>query len=236
MKTAFFVFGIKRSGNHAIINWLYKMIPNYVHLNNLNPKFLTHAHYNANLVTDASKVTVNYKDNAWLPFTQNHTLLISFEDHDIKQVNEKVIDFCNKCKLEPTTIMIIRDPKNMLASLFKIKKRFDILPNFKNIWMKYADEYLHRSCIQHFIVYDKWFTNVEYRKKIATDMKLEFDDSNHNKIFKHGVSSFDGYRYQNDTTKMDVLNRADFFKDNKQFDTLISDPKMLSLWTQIMNN
>lgn len=232
MKRVFFVFGIKRSGNHAIINWLYKMLPNYVHINNLHPKFLTPAYYNLNLVQ--TTIIENYKDNAWINFRQDNNLIISFEDQDIKTVHEKIVHLCKKCNIEPVTIMIIRDPKNMLASLYKIKKRFDILEGFKNIWINYAEEYLTKKYLQHFIIYDKWFIDQDYRKKISYDLKLTFDDSNHNKIFKHGISSFDGYKFENDTTKMDVLNRANIFKNDSNFENLVSDLKMIELWTKIL--
>ena len=73
----YILIGIRRSGNHAILNWLYPMLGNYCHLNDLKIQHFTKENYDNN-ITDCI-CDKNYVDCKWIPFNKNSNLLISFE-------------------------------------------------------------------------------------------------------------------------------------------------------------
>lgn len=234
MKVYFFV-GIKRSGNHAILNWLYKMIPNYIHLNNLRINSLNVKHYKKHLTNkDEFKSNEIYSDNSWIPFTKNHNLIISLENQDLNIVKTRINKFVNQSKVDHEIILLIRSPHNNMASVWKIfsrQKYKDTLDSTMDkhikLWFDYAEEAIHNklfgSC--KVVLYDRWFMDQQYRSNIANNFDLQFDDSNFEVIYRHGSSSFDGYKYQNNASKMDVLNRFDALSRDTDFLTKIGQHK-----------
>jgi hypothetical protein len=220
----YFVLGIKRSGNHAIINWLYKMIPDYVHINNLPHGLITEDN-----IVKHKKNTYdrNYIDKGWTDYKDN--VIISLENAPLNVTVNKIMSVCH---VPYKIIVVVRNPKNTLASIWKVyENRKDILETHAWMWLAYAEELAKNT--YNVIIYDKWFSDLKYRKLISARLGLVFDDSNFNNIFKHGVSSFDGYKYQNCASKMDVLHRAEYFKGDKYFNSIINNSKMSELWNKI---
>ncbi len=234
----FFVFGVKRNGNHAILNWLYKMIPDYVHLNNLPPELITKQNFVTHLTKTKTASKNNYIDKQWTQYSDKNNLIISVENAVLEQIVKTVTKICTDLKLKFTIIVVLREPRNALASIWKVyDKNLDILNFHQKMWISYAEELLAKKVCMYkdvvCVMYDKWFTDVDYRKAVAKKLDLKFEDSNYDKIFKHGVSSFDGYKYQNSASKMNVLNRFSFFKDDQQFKIVASDKRLAKLWVKL---
>ena len=232
----FFIIGLKRSGNHAIINWLYKMIPNYIHLNNMKISDINKKNYYSFKKNDDKIIDTNYCDKKWIPFTIKNNLIISFEDKDLVHLKSAITNFCNDLKISHNVIIILRSPLNNFASFWQIYKTDkSLLINLIERWKLYAIEsleklYFNDACL---IVYDKWFNDVKYRERLASELGLKFDDSNLNSIFKHGVSSFDGYNYINSAQNMDVLNRCKNFEADTDFKSFTSDPLIQEIWHKL---
>lgn len=231
----YFLLGIKRSGNHAILNWLYKMIPNWVHMNNMPINRLNSSQYKLNLTTLPLKQ--KYVDNRWIPFQSQNTLIISFEDQDLKVVAANISKFCKETNLTPHIGILTRSPQNNLASAYKVfKQNTSILAKYTTLWQRYATEAMDKTnfkengLVIHPIFYDKWFENKKYREEWATNFGLKFDDGNKNSIFKHGTSSFDKMKYKNDASKMDVLNRAASFEKDPNFSRFVNNERTQTLW------
>lgn len=230
----YFLFGCKRSGNHAIINWLYKMIPNYVHLNNMNPNLFTSENYKVNLTT--KPLQWNYIDRRWIPITTKNTLLVSFEDQDFKKTSVFINKFCQDLDYEPIIIILLRSPANNLASAYQVfNKNTNVLAKYVNLWQVYAQEYLNSTIFPNKVnlFYDKWFVNIEYRRELAHKLSLVFNDENFGKMYKHGISSFDKMKFMTDATKMDVLNRDKNFDTDERFTKLANNVKLLDIWNKI---
>ena len=114
----------------------------------------------------------------------------------------------------------------------------ELLLFHKNLWIEYANESITHNIFNNneVIIFDLWFSYSEYRKKIINNLKLKFDDQNFEKIFKHGYSSFDGFNFKDCASKMDVLNRINFYKDDQILLNLINDNIIKDLWEKIYQN
>lgn len=120
-------------------------------------------------------------------------------------------------------ILLVRSPHNHLASilkhptmgnyLFKGSKAYE---GFFDLWIKYAREALD---ITNFvpskivILFDKFVSSEEYRKKISESMEMEHNDSGINTIARRVGSSFNGKTYRNDAQKMDISGRWKYLLD-----------------------
>jgi len=106
---------------------------------------------------------------------------------------------------------MLRNPWNMMAShvqwnkggaLYKRKGRAC------RLWNEYYEEYLKTDSDIYFIIYDKWVTDINYRKKISSDLGLEFSDEQFERVpGSGGGSSFDGTKYDGKAQQMNVLKR-----------------------------
>ncbi|VEP16491.1 conserved hypothetical protein [Hyella patelloides LEGE 07179] len=66
--------------------------------------------------------------------------------------------------------------------------------------------------------YNQWVCDQEYRKNIAKKLDFNFCDTGFNVVKNYGGgSSFDGTKFNNQATKMDVLNRWQNFIDDPEY-------------------
>ena len=191
--------GLRRSGNHAVINWFREQANQSIFFNN-------------------QKI---YKDlsskNAVSEFPWKF-VFVSYEEYGIphksKSVFTKRSAFFRPIK-KRTNIIVLRDPFNLFASRLRHPKlRRQTLVDSKRWirrWKSWAREFLgktnklsHKYCIN----FNEWFENYEYRKRIAYDFNLNFTDAGRDKVSRKGHgSSFDGMKYDGKAGRMNVLDR-----------------------------
>ena len=123
-------------------------------------------------------------------------------------------------------IFLIRSPHNNLASILRIlqlKRGFQkhIFYNFAEDWLMYAREALGET--EYFwkkiIVcnFDEWFSSEDYRRSISDQLGLEYSDKGVNDVIRTVGSSFDGMRLAKEAQKMRVLDRWEYFKDDNDY-------------------
>lgn len=212
-KTELRFFGLRRSGNHAIINWLMPMLgKNVYHINDVHPykDNLCRLYKNCKMIkdkpNDADSVIVSY---------ENVNLSEPWTTMDIE--SDQIIH-----------MLLLRDPYNTLASIFNnsiaVKNPNFRVPqyNFKEMWHNYAKEfigntnYLPDDTIK--VNFNKWFVNKQYREEITKSAGLEINDSNINKMSDYGGgSSFDLMKYNGRAQSMDVLTRWTKFRNSQRY-------------------
>ena len=226
------VVGLKRSGNHAIINWIRKHHHGEVwHLNKIpvkrNPYRFLYEHY------PKEKLKQEAKGN----FTQKDCLIYSYEDHALEQITDNEFERKSEQYLGKSAIqydvLILRDPFNLLASRFKkgyIKVK---CPDrtLVELWISYAQEYLaetHLLTNNKIVVnYNQWFIDVGYRQQLADQLNVKFFDTGFNDVKgQGGGSSFDGIIFRGKAAEMDVLNRWKVFADDPQYQKLINHAEL----------
>jgi hypothetical protein len=155
-------------------------------------------------------------------------------------------------------ILILRDPFNLLASRYRFFKRMNDIRRAdgkraieksaytngnsklswyrKDViyrWKEYARECLGETGFVNnkiFIDYNSWFSNKEYRKKIAKSFGFSFTDRKLNFIpHNGGGSSFDLREKDGDAQKMDVLNRWKKLEGDNMFVNFFRDDELISL-------
>ena len=221
------VSGLRRSGNHAIINWIVQQHNNeYIFINNVQP------------YQDPFDFTKQKKRNTSL-------FVYSYEDVPVSYIYNPKYMNDKKCRYDIIhqdiyNVLIIRNPLNLFASRLKSDKIGvgSKIYNDKDLWIMYAQEYLGFTNFINsdkiLINYDKWFIDVKYRKIIANQLGLKFTDKGMDDVPQFGGgSSFDDLNFDNKGSSMRVLERWKSFQGNKKYERFIKDKVLISLLKEI---
>jgi len=212
-----YVFGIQRSGHHAIIRWILGQFP---HLN-----------------IDTDLIKSNIFINDWLkggvtncPQTKTNLVcdiphndqirLVSYENNKEVLINENrdlLLKDGNYC------FVVLRDPLNWYASMKKLWK-IPISDYKIELGIRYFEEFVIKKIDNRVIpiIYDKWFINRQYRDSIAKKLVKTPNDRGFGKMFSYNMigSSFDNWKYKNDATKMNVLERYKYLSNDEIYELL----------------
>lgn len=225
------IFGLRRSGNHGIINWIVRQSSGRV-------VFLNNAKINMNPFRSRY---IDFKEphirrEAWGNLSKKDLLIISYEDYSLsnlyqKRYQNKVLE--TGLSKNIFNVIILRDPFNMYASRLKGESVGKISFHKKakyalDLWLAYAKEYVgetsYLSSRKITISYNQWCTDIKYRKQIADELKLDFSDEGFSELA--GISSFDG-KSQMDATRLNTLNRWKHFADNPDYLTALNRKDIL---------
>lgn len=233
------VWGIRRSGNHAIIGWLLKHVgAPYVHFNDIqdvrNP--LTPSgvvvsgapawRYKRGLLRKArqffrsrshgifagSDPTVDYRKLAALPGLACR--VFSYEDKPVTSARPGVL--------------VLRDPFNLFASLLKAGYFTRPLEELPVIYASHAEAFLCQK--ETGIVgvnFNEWFQSAGYRISIASRLGFETDGEPYDEVPANGGgSSFSGRTHRGQASRMDVLGRWRDSADRADFRRFINEPRV----------
>lgn len=183
----FLVFSMKRSGQHAIINWMMAQSKGSRHFNNCKIK-------NKVIVTKRGK---RIKDGG-------HLTICNFEDRPIGMPFERA-----------KYVVILRDPFNLVASRLR-STHPKMGTKMQMPWKQHVKKALVDKRVID-VNYNEWFKDVEYRRQLADRLGLNFTDAGLNRVPKIGGSSFDRHRYDGKAQQMDVLNRWKAYVNDNNF-------------------
>jgi len=189
----FIVFGIRRGGNHAIAQWLIPQIAGGV------------KYYHA--VSPERK-----ENNRFTTYGESGNTYVGLENVRVSEFSENKEELLDGIELgEVKTIMILRNPWNVIASHVQWKSPKLLYLRKKmvgGLLSDYYNEYDVADKDINFIIYDKWFKDINYRKQISEKLGLEFSDEGLQTVVRiGGGSSFDGIKYNGNAQEMDVLSR-----------------------------
>lgn len=243
------IIGLRRSGNHAIINWINKQEKGVVWcLNNLPIHENPYRHrYEYPEESDPPWQVKNIIAEARGNFTKKDCLIYSYEDYSLKEITSKRFENKHDLYLGKSLVrydvLILRDPFNLIASRLKSDKILVKTPNTTmiDLWIEYAKEflgetnYLHNNTIC--VNYNEWFSSPRYRKKIATALNFIFSDQGIDEVSDYGGgSSFDKKYLQGKAEQMKVLNRWQYFSNDMSYRKLLNNKELLKLSEQIFGN
>lgn len=253
--TRILFWGIQRSGNHALINWIMAQYKEPKMFLNNQPfgsdlisspedplSTLGKEHHRSPRVFYAQKREENWQEIWGSPKGKlNELLLISYENHDLNKITE--LEYQRGCEaigdsvvgnsLNTINVVIIRDPFNMWTRDMPDPPK----PQDPELWKVYAREYLNETNIlpnKVSINFNRWFSNKEYRRGISNQLGVSFSDDGLNKVSKAGGgSSYDRTKFDQNAQAMKVLNRweqsRNFLKKRRLLRTLKRDSEMLRL-------
>jgi len=234
--------GLRRSGNHALIQWI-KPQQNGVfqHLNDVpvyeNPYrhkyeyFIDHYPHHQGAIRQLHRqARGEFKPTDWL--------IYNYEDYPLGPIVDPAFERKHDWYLGPSArrldVLILRDPFNLLAS--RLKKGFVTVKStqytFGDLWLAYAKEFLGETnyltqpkiCIS----YNRWVQDREYRRQLAAQLGLVFTDAGvHEVSSRAGGSSFDGTDYAGEARQMDVMSRWQHYLHHDLYGQLLHHPDLL---------
>ena len=207
IENEFVIHGLRRSGNHAITNWILGQIKgDMAYYNDVWPN---EPYNNYPSYSNTTKSRIDYS-------------IISYEDYNLK-VLSKIKQKKDTSISNTTNILILRDPFNLLASRFRSNKKtpahYSGL-NLRQLYMMYSLEYEGKTNLlgvdKVVISYNEWKNSKSYREDLAKKLGLMFNDKAINKVTgQGGGSSFDGMALKGQELKTE--NRYYNFKDDYVF-------------------
>jgi hypothetical protein len=218
------IVGLKRSGNHAITNWIIKQ-------NTKKVFYINDVGVNENPYREKYESLLRLQDyrgrHRWEPEVQGNfrlkdCLIYSYEDYSLDRVTNPVFERKHDLYFGKSgkryDLLILRDPFNCLAS--RIKSNMLSVKDNKIV-----------------INYNSWVDDLDYRRQISSQLKLEFSDAGFNEV-KHqgGGSSFDGMQFTGQANKMNVHNRWQQFIDDPAFRQLLSNEELLDYSAKIFGH
>lgn len=256
------VCGLRRTGNHAIINWIIQQASgNVVHLNDIfiaenpyraaveglqtkDPKFYWKAYrMRSNPLYSGMDYMEVLKQEMNRDFIIKDMLIYSLEDYRLKLMNKRNI---RKKHLlffggseEQKDILILRDPYNLLASRMKHEniglKTRSVFKSFAEMWIEYAREFLGET---NYLKNNKYLINYNqwarnYNYRKETAENLKL---NFTDAGFDNITNYGGgssFNGINTQKKLDVTNRWKTFKDDPVFLKMLS-PKELHRYADLI--
>jgi len=194
-------YGLRRSGNHAILEWLLYNMGNKGNrvcykVENGSEKVISRD--TAFYFNDVSRYTGNHIQLCYDVISSYEIgakdILVTYED---KSISYKLIP-------SKTNIIVIRDILNVLASRIKNSnaknpRDMRIDEEIIGLWKEHASD---ENSIK--ILYEKWLTSKEYRDSICERLNISNFDNTKNVYSFGGGSSFTGEVLD---SKENLLNR-----------------------------
>lgn len=175
----FQLFGMMRSGNHALVEWIANQLDG--------------ALYHHNDIDETNNIERNfdiYGDGE----VKHH--LYSYEN----------IDPVKFMRRDLNPILIIRSPLNWLASLIKYGQTMQSIQEKVVMYLLHCTFQAGNGLV--IVEYDKFFRDSSYRAETAELLNLEIENDNIETVgTRGGGSSFDKYEYQGRASEMKVLDR-----------------------------
>jgi hypothetical protein len=231
------LFGLQRSGNHAIIGWIAQQFTEPVYFfNNIthfkDPITCWHVGSVHNAYKLPPKGGVELET---IRSVKKNILILSYENLSLNKLgNNEIVPnhdqlLGSSCVIKH--ILLLRDFFNWVSSRLKL---FDYRQQFTNDqaeriellaiqWLAYAREYTGRTNYfgDNYLVrinYPNWASDPVYRALILEHLEIPFFD-NTNRYIPNvgGGSSFDGVAYAGNAEGMDINNRSTFFLEDERF-------------------
>lgn len=244
------VYGIQRTGQHAIISWLIG------HFDQVGFKNC--------MSSEVEKNKIGLEPPYWLfkrgeiewdvcdsfPEVDNFILGTEFSkgkfqlNKDI-EIQKKELAGDKDFSRIRHDLMVIRNPYNHYASVlnWRYNKRLKDPYVFKSYWKTYCKDFLEGGSLpkeKKLVVFDNWFQLESYRKMLSFKLGLDHTDERLHEVMNIGYkkifgSGFDNMKFKSNAQKMDVLNRSSQVKESQQdkMDVLWEDEELKDLWENI---
>ncbi|MEO1683059.1 MAG: hypothetical protein AAFS06_07335 [Cyanobacteria bacterium J06631_12] len=242
------VIGMRRTGNHAVLNWIQQQQPGEVTLLNNVAAGRNPYRYKADNLRryhpEHEKMAAVYEAQAKGALRQRDCLIYSYEDWSLQQITAPRFErnralYLGKSE-KPFDVLLLRDPFNLFASRLKQKFTQTKAPNLSMValWVEYAKEFVgesqylkrNRICVN----YNRWFADEDYRRELADRLDIPFTDAGIDKVTSFGGgSSFDGTGLSGKARAMDVTSRWQTFADDPVYRQLFENEAVWDYSAQI---
>jgi hypothetical protein len=194
---------MRRSGSHALLNWLASLFEGRV-------CFLNDVSRKPTLRQDqACEVLPCLAGGRGVPLNRSKSLLIyNYEDADLSQLKDHAIP--QEWRGHPQhshTILLLRDPWNLYASRVALRQRMpdnpfthELAPHdlgqqaiLRNLWVQHAMEFTEASSLLGpdliRVRYDRWLLEPDYRMEICTAVGGTYTEEALDQVPEYGFGS-----------------------------------------------
>jgi hypothetical protein len=211
----FMLFSMRRGGQHGVINWICSQYRPSVHVDDcslINDKLVGMAPYK---YLKGEKKRTQMNPSEVIDPDGFKMWLFNFEDQWIEEIQKKFLEWSQHVFTfdSVTNIVLVRDPYNLFASRSKDRRIQLRGEEARKIYKSHINTAMNNSDFVD-INYNRWFTDKDYRKKLAGRLNIPFTDEGLGDIIWPGVSSFDGSGYDGRAQEMKVLERWKQLKDD----------------------
>lgn len=206
------VSAIRRSGHHAVIQWLTGQMDSFLFINDPLGRFyqMQKAPRISEIIKDPSLVT------RMSPEMVCHKLGQNGYDYVIYNIEDKLLNHQhNLVDMPIEKLIVLRDPFNNFASRLQRRNISHDIPikDARTIWKDQA-----RSFGDSSISYNKWFANKEYRQNLSQHLGLKFNDAKLKNVSMWGEgSSVDGLKFDGKAQQMNTMFRYQYFANHPEF-------------------
>lgn len=248
--TGICLYSLQRSGTHAVANWIVDHFEGRVFYANdcLNCHPGAYENFPSdNLPVFARRelLPVDFRSSSGSDLS-----IIIFEDAKLWQswAGEET---SLRYKSSLFKVLVLRDPFNMIASRIKLVERVPTefiqdrmlsmngsVPAFIPLWKAYAREFirLRGNPVPDILTvnYNRWTTCKDYRRELSSRLNRPHTDREKESVPGDGFgSSFDGIRYNQNASRMGVLERWKSVESDKRFLEWSSDTELRELSDEI---
>lgn len=240
MEGIFLIHHMKRSGGHAVINWLKQNAQRAIFINNAIPiqKILEGRRANSGTLPPYENWLRQKQRDPQLAaaIAKAATVLVSLEDHEI---GVRPFD-------HPATrvVLVVRQPNNLFASRIRRASstglwaysldRPDLLRRTIRIWKGHARAALglDNAGPLKTIFYDAWLIGKGYRARLARDFDFSMPHEPSGELTREGDGSSFGAKRVDPT---DLLRREKFLSEPEKrvLTNIMADPEMTELADQM---
>jgi hypothetical protein len=244
-----FVYALRRSGHHAVIQWILNNARKPVcFLNDCDPCTNPYLTAGSDSVFESIDLAAEGRGN----FSRKALLVCSYEDKYLARTfsggrSDAMADWIGP-STRSTHLLILRDPFNLIASKYRMifhghgtKENFEAFTRLPELWKSYARAFLRAASNPNSPLtpasYNHWFTDDAYRRTLAIALGLSTGDEGRNQVARWGPNlwgdSFDGLTFDGRATEMKVLERWKNYATDPFFRLLVRDKELIDLSMQI---
>ena len=254
-RTELAVYGLKRSGNHVIINWIFRNHPGTVcFLNHIQPQlhFNPYLSFGQAFIKNGLEV-INFPpempSKVWQTdrWHRKHPhldcLIHSYEDRRLEELDDDPLRGEEHDRVLGRSgrrlgVIVLRDPFNTVASRMRRRDRLP-LEGFMEMWKSYAREFAGDTDFlpeRVAISYNRWCIDADYRSELAARLGLTGDQGVNDVPQVGGGSSFDAASFDGKGSSMRTGERWRQFADDPDYLAAVRDEEVLSLSARIFGH
>jgi len=226
LKKVIFIAGIQRSGNHAIRNWIeHQFNGPLIYRNDCHFLLYGKAAYPTRLFDGnvETKIEVKKED-----ISRYQAYILGIENPSI-EYHENTRNFYMKQVEEfgypeVRCLYLIRNPFNMIASMWKMWGNKEKIIKICRLWSPLANElkgntsFLDDSLGERMVEFDKWVMDENYRRDLSAFCGIEFNDKGKKNVMG---SSFGSRDLDSINGKNELMNRYRIFENDPGFVDLV---------------
>jgi hypothetical protein len=252
------IFALRRSGQHAVINWIrYQLAGRHWFLNDCRAgeSPFAGAQFHDSVVRGVWGEHKVFHQRRELRGTHSYkgSFLYNYEDLDLREVPTR-LPLADETMWVGRSgarndVLILRDPFNLIASRLKwaygshdrpSKPSLEGMSDSVMLWKVYAREFTGRTeYLSNGIAigYNRWFADRDYRDGLAQRLGFDNREIGVSEVARWGPSvssdSFDGLKFDGRAQDMKVLSRWRQFENDPLFRRLVADPELHELSREI---